>query len=195
MHKTFLKYLAALGALLLMFSADALAQRPARGSKPLAGGARPQKEIAPPDSAELARRDSIHRADSLFRVDSLEALKSSSLSMPAFSNARDSIVEVFTDGKRLILYYGDVTVKYQDMTLTAERMDYDVNSGVVYARGVLDTLTGEWIGRPVMTQGKQTYKMNELRYNFNNRKADIRTIISSRRGLLASGLGTATIIS
>lgn len=185
LHKTFLKYLAALGALLLMFSADALAQRPARGSKPLAGGARPQKEIAPPDSAELARRDSIHRADSLFRVDSLEALKSSSLSMPAFSNARDSIVEVFTDGKRLILYYGDVTVKYQDMTLTAERMDYDVNSGVVYARGVLDTLTGEWIGRPVMTQGKQTYKMNELRYNFNNRKADIRTAVTSEdEGLL-----------
>ena len=179
------KYFSAVCVFLFLVCADALAQRPQKGAKPLAGGARPKKEVAPPDSATLARRDSIHRADSLFRVDSLESLKNSSLTMPAFSNARDSIVEVFSDGKRLIYYYGDVTVKYQDMTLTAERMDYDVNSGIVYARGVLDTLTGEWIGRPVMTQGKQTYKMNELRYNFNNRKADIRTAVTSEdEGLL-----------
>ena len=169
--------------LLLLCLSDAWAQRPPR--KPLAGGAKPKKEIAPPDSATLARRDSIARADSLFRADSLDGLSHSSLKQPAFSNARDSIVEVFTDGKRMIYYYGDVTVKYQDMTLTAERMDYDMNSGVVYARGVLDTLTGEWKGLPVMTQGKQSYKMHEIKYNFNSQKINIKQALTSEdEGLL-----------
>ena len=122
----------------------------------------------------LARADSLAKADSLFRLDSLNQLSYSSLKQPAFSNARDSIVEVFTDGKRMIHYYGEVTVKYQDMTLTAERMDYDMNTGVVYARGVLDTLTGEWKGLPVMVQGKQSYKMHEIRYNFNSQKVSNR---------------------
>lgn len=172
--------------ILLLSLSQGWAQRPPRsGAKPLAGGARPKKEVAPPDSATLARRDSIARADSLFKRDSLAGLSYSSLKQPAFSNARDSIVEVFTDGKRMIYYYGDVTVKYQDMTLTAERMDYDMNSGVVYARGVLDTLTGEWKGLPVMTQGKQSYKMHEIRYNFNSQKISIRQALTSEdEGLL-----------
>ena len=166
-----------------IFGADLFAQRPPR--KPLAGGAKPKKEVVLPDSVELARRDSVHRADSLFRVDSLQQLSYSSLQTPAFSNARDSIVEVFTDGKRMIYYYGDVTVKYQDMTLTAERMDYDMNSGTVYARGVLDTLTGEWKGLPVMTQGSSSYKMHELRYNFNSRKVSIKQALTQEdEGLL-----------
>ena len=173
-------------ALLLMGSADALAQRRA-DRKPLAGGARPHKEAAPPDSLELARRDSVARADSLFRVDSLKMLGLSSLQQPAFSSARDSIVEVFTDGSRKIFYYGDVTVKYQDITLTAERMDYDLATGVVYAYGVQDTLSGEWVGRPVMTQGGKTYKMAEVRYNFNNRKASIKQVITSEDDGLLHG--------
>ena len=174
--------------LVLLFAAgtDALAQR-RTDRKPLAGGARPKKEAPPPDSLEIARRDSVARADSLFRVDSLRMLRMSSLQQPAFSSARDSIVEVFTDGSRKIFYYGDVTVKYQDITLTAERMDYDLSTGVVYAYGVLDTLSGEWIGRPVMSQGGKTYKMAEVRYNFNNRKASIKQVITSEDDGLLHG--------
>lgn len=185
MLKHIYKYIVWTAVLATVFCADAFAQRPPRGGKPLAGGARPVKEAAKPDSAAIARRDSIARADSLFRIDSLNQLSYSSLKMPAFSNARDSIVEVFTDGKRMIYYYGDVTVKYQDMTLTAELMDYDMNSGTVYARGVLDTLTGEWKGLPVMTQGSQSYKMREIRYNFNTQKVSIKKALTKEdEGLL-----------
>ena len=143
MHKYSYTHTLLILSILVFFCTEAFAQRPDRSRKPLAGGARPKKEAAAPDSAMLARADSLAKADSLFRLDSLNQLSYSSLKQPAFSNARDSIVEVFTDGKRMIHYYGEVTVKYQDMTLTAERMDYDMNTGVVYARGVLDTLTGE----------------------------------------------------
>lgn len=155
--------------------------------KVLAGGAPPPKEVAKPDSSMLARRDSIARADSLARRDSLALLGKSSLTQPAFSAARDSIVEVFTNGSRKIYYYGDVTVTYQDMTLSAERIDYDLNTGVLYARGVLDTLTGEWKGQPVMKQGGKSYNMTEVRYNLNNRKANIKQVITSEDDGLLHG--------
>lgn len=156
---------------------ESQAQRPRRAAAQ-AYGVRKEKVVTPPDSATLARRDSLHRLDSLHRVDSVAMLKQSSLELPAFSTAKDSIVEDFVDGKRLIYYYGEVSVKYQDMELTADYMEYDMSTGTVYARGRLDTLTGEWVGRPVMTQGSKTYNMEELRYNFNSRKARITNMIT-----------------
>ena len=127
---------------------------------------------AAPDSLLMAR-DSLAVADSLHRADSLSLLGKSSLDLPAFSGARDSIIEVFTDGRRMIYYYGDVNVKYQNMELTAAYMEYDMTTGDVYARGVQDPETGEWTGLPVMSEGSDKYEMQEVRYNFNSRKARI----------------------
>lgn len=140
-----------------------------------------------PDSATLARRDSIARADSLHRSDSLAMLSKSSLDRPAFSQARDSIVEVFSNGQKLIYYYGDVSVTYQNMKLTAEYMEYDMNSGTVYARGVLDTISGEWKGRPVMEQGGKSYNMEEVRYNFNSSKARISNMVTNEEDGILHG--------
>ena len=106
-------------------------------------------------------------------------MKSSSLRAPAFSAARDSVVENFVDGARMIHYYGDVKVRYQNMELTAERMDYDVTTGVVHAYGVYDSLLADWKGRPVMSEGGKVYNMEELRYNFNTRKARIKNMVTN----------------
>jgi hypothetical protein len=65
-------------------------------------------------------KDSIARADSIFRQDSIAMLRKSSLEAPAFTVAKDSIIEDFSDGKRLIYYYGDVSVTYGNMKLTAD---------------------------------------------------------------------------
>jgi len=131
------------------------------------------------DSAEIAFRDSMKVVDSLHRIDSVDMLGKSSLELPAFSEASDSIVESFSGGHRKIFYYGNVTVKYQDMQLTAAYMEYDMNSGTVYAKGVYDSLTGEWVGRPVMTQGPKTYNMEEVKYNFNTKKSAIRNMVTT----------------
>lgn len=138
------------------------------------------------DSAARARQDSLDReeelrqtADSLHRLDSLDMLGKSSLKVPVFTSAGDSIVDVFTEGRRLRYYYGGVTVEYDDMKLSADYMEYDMQTGVVYARGTYDSLAGEWKGRPEMTQGSQQYKMEELRYNFNTRKARITNMLTN----------------
>lgn len=77
-----------------------------------------------------------------------------------------------------MFYWGDVEVSYENMKLQADYMEYDMNTGVVFARGTYDTLTGEWKGRPQMTQGNQTFNMEEIRYNFNTRKARITNMIT-----------------
>lgn len=145
-----------------------------------------KKEIVAPvlDSAQKAVadslkavRDSVHVADSLFKADSVEMLSRSSLERPAFSTARDSIVEDFSEGRQMIYYYGDVSVTYGDMKLTADYMEYDLQTQTLYARGTKDTL-GNVTGQPTMSQGGKSYTMDELRYNFKTRKARISNIIT-----------------
>ena len=132
-----------------------------------------------------AVRDSLHRVDSLFKADSAALQKHSSLNAPAFTGAKDSIIEVFTDGQRKVFYYGDVNVKYDDMELSADFMEYDMKTGTVYAKGTYDSVTQEWKGLPEMKQGKDTYKMEELRYNFNTRRARITNMVTQQEeGLL-----------
>ena len=132
------------------------------------------------DSLFRAKRDSVARADSIskLRADSLDLLSKSSLEVPAFSTAKDSIITDFSGGRRMIYYYGGATVQYENMKLTADYIEYDMDANTVYARGQKDTLTGEWKGLPEMTEGAQTYKMDELHYNFDSRKARITNMVT-----------------
>ena len=127
-----------------------------------------------------AVNDSIAHADSVQRADSLSMLEKSSLDAPAFTAARDSIVEDFSDGKKMIYYYGDVTVTYGNMKLTADYMEYDLNTSNLYARGTTDT-TGTVTGKPVMEQGGKSYTMDEVRYNFNTMKARITNMVTQEQ--------------
>ena len=78
-----------------------------------------------------AVKDSIFRADSIRKKDSLNLLEKSSLDVPAFTAAKDSIIEDFSDGKQIIYYYGDVSVTYGNMKLTADYMEYDLKTSML----------------------------------------------------------------
>ncbi len=135
----------------------------------------------PADSLMVRQPDSLQAA----RADSLDLLGKSSLERPAFSTAKDSIITDFTGGKRMIYYYGGATVSYQNMTLTADYLEYDMQANTVFARGRKDPVTGEMVGLPEMTESGQTYKMDELRYNFTTQKARITNMITKEsEGLL-----------
>ena len=107
-------------------------------------------------------------------------LRKSSLEAPAFTTAKDSIVEDFSNGKRMIYYYGDVSVSYANMKLTADYMEYDLSSQTLYARGTKDT-TGVINGMPVMEQGGKSYTMEEVRYNFATQKARITNMVTQEQ--------------
>ena len=148
-----------------------------------------QVATSTPDTLNATRPqiDSLLKMDSLSvaRADSLDLLGKSSLERPAFSTAKDSIITDFSNGKRMIYYYGGATVTYQKMKLTADYLEYNMEDNTVYARGRKDPATGEMVGLPEMTDNGQTYKMDELHYNFTTSKARITNMITKEsEGLL-----------
>jgi len=97
--------------------------------------------------------------------------------MPVFSGAKDSIIEDFSNGKKLIYYYGDVTVTYGDLELKSAYMEYNVDTKTVFASGIKDT-AGVLQGKPKMREGKSEYTMETVYYNFGSRKAKITNMIT-----------------
>lgn len=163
------------------------AQKPKKGRGAFTQAVAYNRDSVVVSDSVKALRDSLHRADSLFKLDSAAMQKHSSLEYPAFSTAKDSVVDIFSNGQRKRRYYGDVTVTYGDMKLTAAYMEYDMKTGIVHATGILDTLSGEWKGLPEMVQGSDSYKMEELRYNFNTRRARITNMITQQEDGLLHG--------
>lgn len=135
--------------------------------------------LAVPDSLFVS--DSLFISDSLVVADTLmvsdTAQNQASIDFPVFSTARDSIVEDFTNGKRMIYFYGDVSVKYNNMEIKSDYMAYDVESKTVFAKGLPDT-SGVVVGQPVMTQGETSYEMESVYYNFDSQKAKIKNMIT-----------------
>lgn len=125
------------------------------------------------DSVAKAKNDSILAAKSMLKI-------------PVFSTAKDSIIEDFTGGKKMIYYYGETTVTYGDMELTAEYMQYDVDKQLLYAAGVADT-TGKVKGKPVMTQGGNKFTMDNVFYNFKTMKSRIKNMETEEQDGLLRG--------
>lgn len=114
-------------------------------------------------ASPFAPEDTIHRG---------------SIEVPAFSGAKDSVIEDFSSGRKMLYYYGDVTVTYQNMKITAGYMAYDVDNATVFARGVPDT-AGVFSEKPVMSDGDKTYDMDECYYNFNTKKARVKNAVTN----------------
>ncbi|HIZ88259.1 MAG TPA: LPS-assembly protein LptD [Candidatus Coprenecus pullistercoris] len=122
-----------------------------------------------PDSLLMEPADTMAGPDTTVRQGMLE--------QPAFSTAVDSVREDFSSGRKMIYYYGDVSVTYGDMQLKAAYMEYDADRQVVYAAGVADT-AGVVNGKPEMVQGSKTYTMDNIFYNFKTGKARIKNMVS-----------------
>lgn len=142
----------------------------------------PELRAAVPDSVTakdrtvadtLAVSDTAVLEDSVMRPDT--TVRKGMLERPVFSTAVDSVIEDFSSDRKMIYYYGDVSVTYGDMKLTADYMEYDVDKQVVYAAGVADT-AGVVNGKPEMTQGGKTYSMDNVFYNFKTSKARIKNM-------------------
>lgn len=97
--------------------------------------------------------------------------------------ATDSIVQNIISKK--VHLYGDAEIKYEDIDLKAARIDVDFNKNIVTAYGIVDS-TGKQQGRPVFTQGDQTFKADTIKYNFNTGKGYIYNVITEdQQGFLA----------
>jgi hypothetical protein len=92
-------------------------------------------------------------------------------------NAKDSII--FDAINRIVYLYGGAYIVYGDIKLEAARITIDWNSSTLAAVGVTDSL-GKEVGKPVFTQGADTYVTDNIRYNFKTRKALIRGVVTQQ---------------
>lgn len=90
------------------------------------------------------------------------------LDAPIDYTARDSFRINIKD--KVIHLYGEAQVNYQEIELTAERIDYYWENGEVVAYGIYDSVLGKEIGQPLFKESGSTYLAEHFRYNFKSKK-------------------------
>ena len=107
-RKTWFEKWGLVAIMLLILSTFTVSSQDDRRSRRERRNAGISAEASAADVPELtdsmrAVRDSIALADSIRKADSLSILSKSSLDAPAFTAARDSIVEDFSNGKKMMI--------------------------------------------------------------------------------------------
>ncbi|MGQ1946465.1 putative LPS assembly protein LptD [Geofilum sp. OHC36d9] len=90
-------------------------------------------------------------------------------------SAKDSTL--FDRGK--VFLYGDASVSYRDILLTAYYIELDLDSNLAYAAGTRDSLGVEQ-GLPVFKDKGGEYTMRRLKYNFETEKAIIEHVVTEQ---------------
>lgn len=129
----------------------------------------------------LSKKDTIKNKVDTIKIDKK---KISDIETTVTYYGRDSIV---TDlDTETVFIYGDASIKYGDIDLKADQIQFDQRNNLVTARGTKDT-TGKWIGRPVFKQGQDTYESDSILYNIKSQKAIVRGIVTKQgEGFIAS---------
>ena len=106
----------------------------------------------------------------------------------------DHVVE-FTAKDSIVLYgrhdarmFGSSQVHYGDIDLTAEQISMDMDSSLVRANGVPDSI-GDLQGKPVFKDASGEYESRLMNYNFKSKKGYITDIITEQgEGYLTGGI-------
>lgn len=99
------------------------------------------------------------------------------LAHPVAYSAQDSMV-MKSDGTATL--HGNSTVKYETMDLESEFIRFHMDSSLLYATGVYDSINEEWRGKPVFKEGKDSYESKELTYNMQTQKGYIRNVVTQQ---------------
>lgn len=84
---------------------------------------------------------------------------------------------------------GSAVVEYDNITITADSVEFDMETNQVFAVGLPDS-TGAVKGKPVLVVGSQKYETDTLRYNFKTGIALVKVIVTQQdEGLLRSSVG------
>ena len=90
-------------------------------------------------------------------------------------SAKDSI---FYDLKsQKIKLYGNSKIDYGEINLEAYEILVDWNDKTLDANFIIDS-TGKKIGKPIFSEGNQSYETDKITYNFDSRKAKIKGIVT-----------------
>lgn len=86
-------------------------------------------------------------------------------------------------GKQEVYLYGDAVVTYGDIILKADYIRLSWATAEVFAHGLMDSTEegGNKVrGKPIFTQGAESYNTDTIRYNFKSKKAIIKGIVTQQ---------------
>jgi lipopolysaccharide assembly outer membrane protein LptD (OstA) len=106
---------------------------------------------------------SIERKDRIYR-------ESNAMEAPVHYSCTDSIYADFET--QIVTLYGAAEVKYQTITMTADRIEMDIEKKEVYAIYTLDEDSNR-VGIPKFTDGPESFTAASIRYNFETEKGYI----------------------
>jgi len=101
--------------------------------------------------------------------------KKSPLEAQIDRTCNDSTIQDFKHNK--IYYYGGAVIKYDDIVIEADYVEFDFEKHTVFAKGMPDS-TGKISGKPVFTQAGQKYYSDEMSFNFDTKKGIIRKVFT-----------------
>ena len=139
-------------------------------------------ERLPSDTLGIGHRDSLVAPMDTSRFKDKRAVD---LDHAVKFSSKDSII-LF--GKNDLRFYGESEVSYDDMTLKASSITMNMDSSVVHAVGVPDSI-GEIQGTPVFTDPSGEYQSKRMAFNFKSKKGIITDIITEQGdGYLTGGI-------
>lgn len=87
--------------------------------------------------------------------------------------AEDSL-KLSIDGKKAFLY-GNAKIEYQKTTITASYIEIDWDKNTIYASFTTDSAKNK-IGIPVFSEENESFKAEEMTYNFKTKKCSVKKI-------------------
>ena len=138
------------------------------------------------DSLQLAIYHHNKAIDDSIRADSMMRARSNGIDAPVKYSAEDSLVYDAESGTAYL--YGSSKVDYENMKLTSDKVDMNLNKSTVRATGTADsTEEGGIKGKPVFTMGKDEYKSDTMAFNFKSKKGLIKGIYTEQQDGFLSG--------
>lgn len=136
------------------------------------------------DSLQLAIYHHNKQVDDSIRLDSINRKKSGALDAPVTFSSEDSMV--YDAKSKVARLYGNSNVKYQNMDLSSDRIQMNLDSSLVRATGTADS-TGAISGTPVFTMGQDKYESDTMAFNFKTKKGFIYNVYTEQKdGYLSS---------
>ena len=131
--------------------------------------------LAPDTTDLIIISDSVETAsDTLHDVGEKQAIDA-----PVDYKASDSIV--YSIGEQKVYLYGEATIQYDDITLNADYIEFNMGNEAVFARGTIDSM-GVEVGKPEFSEGDETFQCKKLSYNFRNKKGIITDLFTEQEG-------------
>ena len=149
----------------------------------MAQGRRPahaalKRDTTTMDSLELAIYKYNMVIDDSLRLDSINRQKKNGIDSPVKFSATDSLI--YEAGTGMAHLFGDAHVEYQNMDLKSEIIYMCLDSSLVHATGITDTISGQLTGTPIFKMGNDTYENDTITFNFKTKKGVIQQVYTEQ---------------